>query len=85
MVRAELFGHHRHETIHGRGVHIWSRNGKFLARGRHAGQRFGQVLGDNPKDAGAALRRLLVEIEDDTYRPPSEARKQPLKTGAVPP
>ena len=84
MVRAELLGQHTHRTECGKEVHVWKRDGKYLARGRYQGKSFGQTLGSDPVQAEGRLRRLLVEIEDGTYKPPSEARKQPLKTGVAP-
>lgn len=84
MVVAGLLGRHTHETVQGQKVHIWTRRGKFLARGRHLGKAFGQTLGSDPKEAAAVLRRLMVELEDGTFHPPSETRKQPLRTNMVP-
>jgi hypothetical protein len=84
MVRTNLLGQHTHRTVDGQAVHVWIRDGKYLARGRHLGRAFGLALGSDHKEAAAALRRLLVEIEDGTFRPPCEARKQQLKTGRVP-
>ena len=34
MVRSELMGDHTHETSVGVNVHIYERDGKYLARGR---------------------------------------------------
>lgn len=42
------------------------------------------TLGSEPRQAAAALHRLLVEIEDGTFRRPSEAVSRPLKTGPAP-
>ncbi|MCY2995647.1 MAG: hypothetical protein NTY19_48545 [Planctomycetota bacterium] len=84
MVRAELLGQHSHQTADGQSVHVWVRDQKYLARGRHRGRAFGQYLGADIRDAAAALRRLLVQIEDATFQPPSEARKRVLKAGSVP-
>jgi hypothetical protein len=84
MSPAELLGQHTHQTVCGKCVHVWIRDGKYLARGRYRGKAFGQALGSDVREANAALRRLLVAIEDGTFRPPSEARKQQLKTRAVP-
>ena len=84
MVAAALLGRHVHETVDGRGVQVWVRNGKYLARGRHGGHAFGQSLGAGAKEATAALRRLLVQLEDGTFRAPSEARKRQLKSSRTP-
>jgi len=71
-------------TLDGKQVHVWIRDGKYLARGRHQGRAFGQQLGADERDASGALRRLLVELEDGTFQTPSEARQQQVKAGAVP-
>jgi len=84
MVRAELLTEHTHQTVCGQRVHVWIRNKKYLARGRYQGRYFGQNLGADVRDAEAALRRLLVQLEDGTFQPPSEARKRMLKAGSVP-
>ena len=84
MKRAELLGQHSHETADGRKVHVWVRGGRYLARGYHNRKAFGQDLGADPRDAVAALRRLLVQMEDGTFLPPSEARKRQLKARQAP-
>lgn len=72
MVWAEIDGKHTHETATGVKVHIWERDGKCIARGRHNGRQFGEALGWDPKEAASALRRLLTQIEDRTYLVPSD-------------
>jgi len=84
MVRAELLGQHNHQTICGRKVQIWKRGEKILARGRHRGRQFGKGLGTDVSEAASNLRRLLVEIENGSFEPPSEARKRPIPTGQAP-
>jgi len=84
MSRAELLGQHSHQTVCGKSVHVWSRGGKYLARGRYSGKAFGQDLGGDPKEAAAAMRRLLVQLEDGTFQTPSEARKRQLKARQAP-
>ena len=84
MVRAGLLGHHTHQTVCGKCVHVWIRDGKYLARGRHRGRAFGQNLGAGVKEASAALRRLLVQLEDGTFQAPSEARNRQLKSSRAP-
>lgn len=84
MRQAELLGQHSHQTVCGQSVHVWIRDNKYLARGRHQGRAFGQDLGADKRDATAALRRLLVQLEDGTFQPPSEARKRILKAQSVP-
>lgn len=83
MARAELMGGHTHHTIDGVGVHVWSRDGKYLARGRYQGQAFGETLGDDVAGATARLRQLITEIEDGGYVRPSEGRKRHLGRAKV--
>lgn len=78
MVRSELLGSHSHSTSAGVSVHVYTRGGKFLARGRSGGRQFGYTLGSSAPEAVAALRRLLVELDDGTFVPPSERPKRPL-------
>ena len=84
MVPGELLGSHSHETADGRKVHISVRGGRYLARGYHNRRAFGQDLVADPRVAAAALRRLLVQLEDGTFLPPSEARKRQLKARQAP-
>lgn len=81
---AVLMGAHLHHTTCGINVHIWERDGKFLARGRYQGKPFGRTLGADERQAQAELRRLLTAIEDGTFLRPSEARRRPLKVATVP-
>jgi hypothetical protein len=83
MRRAELLGHHCHETDCGVRVQVWIRGDRYLARGRYQGQQFGQSLGAE-REAAVSLRHLLVQIENGTFERPSETRQRPLKTGRVP-
>lgn len=75
MVRAELLGKHTHETRTGIRVHVWVRDGRFLARGSFQRKRFGETLGDNERNACARLREILYEIETGRYSAPSDSRK----------
>jgi hypothetical protein len=84
MERVELFGRHTYSTEVGVDVHIWIRDEKYLARGQYQHKPFGKTLGKTPEEADAALRRLLVSIENGTFLRKSEARKHPLKTGSTP-
>ena len=84
MVPGRLLGSHSHETADGRKVHVWVRGSKYLARGYYNRKAFGQDLGTDPREAAAALRRLLVQLEDGTFIPPSEARKRQLKARQAP-
>ena len=84
MLPGKLLGNHSHETADGRRVHVWVRGSRYLARGYHNRKAFGKDLGTDPREAAAALRRLLVELEDGTFIPPSEARKRQLKARQAP-
>jgi integrase len=77
MVRTTLMGSHVHQTATGQTVHVWQRDGKYLARGRWQGHSFGETLGYDPIKASARLRKLLGEIEDGSFIRRSEKVKQP--------
>ncbi len=84
MVKAELMGAHTHKTTVGVEVHIWMRDGKYIARGRYEKEAFGPTLSSDATLAQSELRRLLTEIESGTFLRPSEARKRPLNTKRIP-
>src|SRR5262245_34145190 len=84
MVRAKLSGAPTHETESGLRVPVWRRGGDYRPRGRYQGRAFGRTLGDTEKGAKIALRRLLTELDDGTFRPPGEARRRPVNTRSVP-
>ena len=69
-------GGHTHSTTVGIDVHVWSRGGKFLARGRFQGQSFGETLGNDSLHATARLRELLTKIDNGNFVRPSEGRKR---------
>ena len=71
MVRATLLGRHTHTTNDDTNIHIHRRSGRYLARFRHNGHQTGPTLGANEQEAEAALRRLMVQLEDGTFLPPS--------------
>lgn len=83
-MRAELLGSHTHGTAANVDVHVWQRDGKYIARGRHQGHAFGQTLGDNEVKAGTKLRHMLVELDNGTFVRSSERGSQQLKLGAAP-
>lgn len=83
MVRAELMGAHSHATANGVLVHVWRRDGRYLARGRLHGKAFGETLSKDASEAAARLRRLLGDIDDGIYLRPTEARQRPLPNGFV--
>ena len=64
MVRAVLAGSHSHATASGINVHIYRRDGKYLARGRYQRRLFGATLGSSEKAAVVRLRQLLVDEFD---------------------
>jgi hypothetical protein len=84
MARASLMGRHSHSTRNGAVAHVWTRQGKYLARGSYEGHRFGETLGSDPIEAECRLRELLVEIDNGSYLRPSDSRNRPLARGAVP-
>jgi hypothetical protein len=65
-------------------VSIVTRDNKFLARGRYQGHQFGVTLGDNSETAIQRLRRVLVELEDNTFVLGCEAKKRQLSRAQVP-
>jgi len=76
MVKASLCGEHTHCSTSGTKVHIFIRDRKFLARGRYQGQQFGETLGTSEQEAISVLRRLMVELDEGRYVPPSNRTKQ---------
>lgn len=84
MTSAELDGKHEHQTEDGQKVQIWFRDGRYLARARWNGQQIGITLGEDPESAGHALRRLVTAMEDGTFVPAQQARRQRFRTGPVP-
>lgn len=84
MVRSELMGDHTHKTSVGVNVHICERNGQYMARGRFERRPFGETLGADPQEAKSKLIELLHRLESGTFVPPSDARKQMLKTRKIP-
>tara|TARA_R110002167_G_scaffold300654_2_gene504923 strand:- start:528 stop:2096 length:1569 start_codon:yes stop_codon:yes gene_type:complete len=84
MVRSELMGDHTHKTSVGISVHIYERDGKYMARGRFERRPFGETLGADPQEAKSKLIELLHRLESGTFVPPSDARKQILKNRKIP-
>lgn len=78
MTRADLLGGHTHQTLCGKRVHVYRRDGTYIARGRLRGRAFGESLGADPHRAAARLRQVLTEIEAGAYHRPSEGRTRPL-------
>ena len=83
MVRGELMGAHSHETAAGIQVHVWLRDGKYLARGRFHGQPFGEALGTDPLQAAVRLRQILNDLDNGTFVRPSDRRKRLVSNGKV--
>ena len=84
MVSGRLLGRHTHETNTGVNVHIWKRNGRFMARGSYQNERFGLNLGCTEAQAEADLHRLLVEIDNGSFVRPSVARRMPIRQSSIP-
>jgi hypothetical protein len=55
MERAELLGGHAHTAANGIRVTIYRREGRYLARGRYQGQRYGVTLGTDKAKAQVEL------------------------------
>ena len=72
MRRAELMGGHTHETQNAVRIQIWMRDEKFLARGRHHREPLFRTLGSDEASASAELRKLMAEVENDTFLRPSD-------------
>lgn len=83
MLRAELMGSHTHRTRAGVRVHIWNRDGKYLARGYLQRRPFGETLGGDELEASIRLRALLTEIESGAYVRPTEPRSR-MSTRSIP-
>jgi hypothetical protein len=75
---------HSHQSPNGVGVHIYRRDGKFLARARYDGKFFGVTLGSDVKQASARLRHILAELENECFVPPTESRRRPLRNRTIP-
>ncbi len=78
MVPAELLGRHTHVAGNKAAIHVWGRGSSFLARGRLAGQQFGEKLGDTEREAEVRLHEILCEISQGTYIVPSKRHKRQL-------
>lgn len=83
MVRDELMGGHTHSTQSGVDIHVWRRDGKYLARGKLAGRPIFETLSVSVTDAAVQLRRILSDIDAGRYAPPREARKRPLASAVM--
>jgi integrase len=84
MLRAELLGRHSFATPRGKAVHIWIRDGQYLARGRWEGRQFGKALGSDTRAAEGELHTLMAELDAGTFLCPSEARHRPLRRTSTP-
>ena len=80
MIAVKLMGGHSHQCRTGKSVHIWQRDGTFLARGSYEGRRFGETLGATEIEATARLRELLVKMDDGRYIRPCESKKLAIAT-----
>lgn len=84
MVRAALFGRPSYSTTTGTQVHIWQRDGKYIARGRFQGRQFGLDLGKDPNKADSLLRQLMSDLESGAFVMPSQRKKRPFGGGLAP-
>lgn len=86
MIRAELMGKHSFPCGDGKQIHIFEREGRYIARGRIDGSAFGETLGSDPDAAEKRLLAMLAELNNGTYRPPSHVgrkQKKRVATGKV--
>lgn len=72
MTRSELFGRHTHPTQNHHKVHIWKRDGKYLARGQFRNRSYGKTLGNTELEAEAELRNVMHRLEIGTFQRSSE-------------
>lgn len=80
MEKATLGGLHSHRSVSGISVHIFQRDGKFIARGRFQRRQFGVTLGTSETDSLPSLRKLLVELDEGRFVPPSDRLQQIFPT-----
>ncbi len=73
--RASIFGNHNFQASNGIPVTIWFRQGKYVARGRFNYKFFCQKLGPTERESQGNLTRLLYELGEGIYIPPSEKRR----------
>jgi hypothetical protein len=81
MSRAELMGSHTHFSCSGIGVHVWIREGTYLARGSFQGKSFGETLAPDAQRAAARLRQILNELDNGVFVRPTERRKRLISNG----
>ena len=74
--KSRLMGVESFEASNGTRVTIYKRGDAFIGRGRYEGSQFGQKLGKTEKDAQSSLHRLLYELGEGTFIPPSRKNRQ---------
>jgi integrase len=84
MLRGTLGGRHEFVSQNGHRVQIWMRDGKYLARARWQGGQIGKTLGTDGSSAELSLHRMLIEMDDGTFLPASDARQQRFSTAPIP-
>lgn len=84
MVRAELHGKHQFSTPSGARITIVKRDDKYIARGRQHGHQWGVTLGNSEDAASINLFRILSELEDGKFEPPSQSHRRRLPKGPIP-
>ena len=84
MVSSQLQGKHMHETRSGVKVHIYERQGRFIARGSMDNRPFGQTLGESEVEAESKLRDMLVSIDRSTFIRPSDAKHLHVNEQTIP-
>lgn len=84
MASATLLGQHTFQSENGPLVHIYRRQGKYLARARIFGQQVGVTLGETEAAAHQQLCLLLADLAKGSFVPPTEARSSVLNRRPVP-
>ncbi len=84
MASATLLGKHTFQAQNGQLVHIYRRQGNYMARARIFGHQVGVTLGEVEAEAHQRLCLLLVDLANGSFVPPSETRRSVISRGPVP-
>ena len=84
MASATLLGMHTFQAQNGQLVHIYRRQGNYMARARIFGHQVGVTLGEVEAEAHQRLCLLLVDLANGSFVPPSETRRSVISRGPVP-
>ncbi|GDY08135.1 hypothetical protein LBMAG52_16210 [Planctomycetia bacterium] len=84
MASATLLGQHTFQAQNGQLVHIYRRQGNYMARARIFGHQVGVTLGEVEAEAHQRLCLLLVDLANGSFVPPSETRRSVINRRPVP-